>query len=258
MNADELLNALVNEWLSASSRGQKKTPEELCAQCPELLDLLKKRIAALESMEQFLDEPNRQVDNASTGPVAAEDDTPWASPAPTGSPRLFGAFEILRKEGGGGMGLVYLARHQKLGHTVALKVMRDDANPSAAQRFLVEARAMASLSHPNILPLYEFGEENGYPYFTMPFLPKGSLADERLTLTGDCRRIAALIERVARAIHHAHTHGVIHRDLKPANILLVNHRRPTRTHPFCRMAFAVRARVLEWVAVVAGPLCCWA
>jgi serine/threonine protein kinase len=119
------------------------------------------------------------------------------------------------------MGVVYEAVYVPLGRRVALKTVRDDALPGGEllARFWVEALSLARLRHPNIVQIYEVGECRGRPWFAMEFADGGSLKD-RLDGTpvssGRAGRIARIL---ARAVHHAHQHGVIHRDLKPANVL---------------------------------------
>jgi serine/threonine-protein kinase len=119
------------------------------------------------------------------------------------------------------MGIVYKARHRTLGRVVALKTMQADAlaRPELAERFDREARAAARLDHPHIVPIYEVGRHQGRPYYTMA-LADGSLAQHAGRFTADPRAAAGLMEKVARAVHHAHQHGILHRDLKPGNILL--------------------------------------
>jgi hypothetical protein len=104
---------------------------------------------------------------------------------------------------------------------VALKTMLADAlaRPELAERFDREARAAARLEHPHIVPIYEVGRHQGRPYYTMA-LAEGSLAQHAGRFMGDARAAVTLMEKVARAVHHAHERGILHRDLKPGNILL--------------------------------------
>ena len=94
------------------------------------------------------------------------------------------------------------------------------------ERFLIEARAVARLSHPHIVPIYEVGEHGGRPFFTMEFVAGGSLRERIDEFRGDQRAIARLMVTVARAVEHAHRRGILHRDLKPGNILLDERREP--------------------------------
>jgi tetratricopeptide (TPR) repeat protein/tRNA A-37 threonylcarbamoyl transferase component Bud32 len=145
-----------------------------------------------------------------------------------GRPVAIPDHEILGELGRGGMGVVYKARHRQLGRLVALKMVRVGALVGEADlaRFRAEAEAVARLQHPNIVQVYEVGEGQGLPYFSLEFCPGGSLA-ARLNGTPLPPLTAAQVaETLARAMHAAHEAGVVHRDLKPANVLLVPSQRP--------------------------------
>ncbi len=149
--------------------------------------------------------------------------------------RYFGDYELLGEIAEGGMGVVYYARQISLRRPVALKMIRSGelALPQEVQRFRTEAEAAANLDHPNIVPIYEIGENGGQQYFTMKLMEGGNLGD----LIAECgprnvawmRRTARLLATVARAVHHAHQRGVLHRDLKPTNILLDGNGEPHLT-----------------------------
>jgi serine/threonine protein kinase len=101
----------------------------------------------------------------------------------------FGPFELIEIIGGGGMGVVYKARELPLGRIVALKQLRTGViiQQSERERFMIEARAVAALDHPNIVPIYRFDIERGQPYYTMKYLAKGPLSRQRprIGLTDD-------------------------------------------------------------------------
>ena len=124
--------------------------------------------------------------------------------------------------GRGGMGVVYRARQSQLNRPVALKMILNSQFASQEQivRFLTEAQTCAALRHPGIVHIYEVGQHDGIPFFSMELLEDGTLADYVARQPVSPREAAALIDDLARAIHAAHVHGVVHRDLKPANILL--------------------------------------
>jgi len=134
-----------------------------------------------------------------------------------------GNYQILEEIGRGGMGVIYRARQRQSRRIVALKRVLSyhaDSRDSLA-RFRREAQAVASLDHPNILPIYEVSEsEDGLPFFSMKFAAGGSLVDIGRALRNDARQIVQLISKVTRAIQCAHSQGILHRDLKPGNILL--------------------------------------
>ncbi len=138
-------------------------------------------------------------------------------------PWRLGNYEILEQIGCGGMGVIYRARQRHSRRIVAVKRVlsyRADSH-GALQRFRREAQAVASLDHPNILPIYEVSEsEDGLPFFSMKFAEKGSLHENAASLRDKPRKCVQLMAKVARAVEYAHSRGVLHRDIKPGNILL--------------------------------------
>ncbi len=136
----------------------------------------------------------------------------------------FSDFVLFNEIGRGGMGVVYNAQQTKLDRAVALKILHSNFATAEAgyQRLRIEAEAAARLEHPNIVPVFEVGEHEGHPYLAMQLVEGESLA-ERIAQTGPNfkeKDAAALMEKIARAVYHAHQHGVLHRDLKPGNILI--------------------------------------
>ena len=149
------------------------------------------------------------------------DDVPPGSPA-TIRIRYFGDYELVEEIARGGMGVVYKARQVSLNRIVALKMILagDFSSAVTVQRFQTEAEAAARLAHPNIVPIYEIGTHEGQHYFSMRFVEGGTLTQALAGKKFESRRAAELMVKVARAVHHAHQHGILHRDLKPGNILL--------------------------------------
>ena len=133
-----------------------------------------------------------------------------------------GPFQVLRLLGRGGCGEVYLARDQRLGRKVALKVVHPEllGSEEAVERFVFEARATARFNHPHIVTIYEVGEHQGMPYVALEYLEGRSLREllreERPTLKETARIALAITE----ALITAHAEGILHRDLKPENIFL--------------------------------------
>ncbi len=134
----------------------------------------------------------------------------------------FDDYQILEKIGQGGMGLVYRAVQRSLNRLVAIKTINIAASfhPSLRARFQAEAELSAKLQHPNIVQIYGVGENDGVPFFSMELIQGPNLADAIAERPLDSPVAAKLVATLARAIHHAHSLGVVHRDLKPTNILL--------------------------------------
>jgi WD40 repeat protein/tRNA A-37 threonylcarbamoyl transferase component Bud32 len=142
--------------------------------------------------------------------------------------RFLGEYEILSEIARGGMGVVYRARQVKLGRIVALKVVRDPnlATDADFRRFQIEAEAVAQLDHPNIVPIYEVGQTDDQPYFSMKLIEGGSLSRHIDRLKDSPHEVCQIMLKVVRAVSFAHQHAIIHRDLKPSNILLDSHDEP--------------------------------
>src|SRR6266511_1511350 len=204
---------VVKKQLDKSVADVSENPAE-CAQCGAIIrldhgtcincllreGLEAKGEASRETFESILAEANVT-------------DTQW---------RL-GHYEILEEIGRGGMGVIYRARQQHSRRIVAVKrILAHEVNShETLMRFRREAEAVASLDHPNILPLYEVSEsEEGLPFFSMKYAPGGSLRTAAPALRAKPRECVRLLAKVARAIAYAHGKGVLHRDLQPGNILL--------------------------------------
>ncbi len=182
----------------------------------------------LEPTEAFLDHLSRSLPQASglhppsglhakpasAGLRSAAKEIPPLAAVP--------GYEILGELSRGGMGVVYKARQVGLNRLVALKMILAGAHASAADRarLRAEAEAVARLQHPNIVQIYDIGEHEGRPYFTMELIDGPTLAQACQGQPQPPRFAASLIETVARAIHCAHQQGILHRDLKPSNVLL--------------------------------------
>lgn len=141
---------------------------------------------------------------------------------------VVGDYQVVSELGRGGMGVVYKARHRKLNRLVALKMIlsgRHSSNESL-ERFIAEARAVAKLQHPGIVQIFDIGEHQGLPYFSLEFVEGKDLQKDLNGLPRAPKRCAEMVEQLANAMQYAHDHKILHRDLKPANILLDNDGRP--------------------------------
>jgi WD40 repeat protein/predicted Ser/Thr protein kinase len=142
--------------------------------------------------------------------------------------RRLGDFELLEEIARGGMGVVYRARQTSLRRLVAVKVLLAGqyADELARKRFRREAEAVASLNHPNIVSIYEVGEDAGQLYFAMELLEGRSLSDLTRDHPLGAREAARLVKAIAEPVHFAHERHVLHRDLKPSNVLVDSLGRP--------------------------------
>jgi serine/threonine-protein kinase len=135
--------------------------------------------------------------------------------------KRIGRYQVLQEIGRGGMATVYLTRDQFSGRRVAVKVLPPQFthDPRFRGWFKREARAIAALEHAYIVPVYDFGEEEGQPYIVMRYMPGGTLADRITHQPLALADAAPIIQRLAEGLDAAHRRGIVHRDLKPRNVL---------------------------------------
>ena len=201
-----------------------RTAEEVCRDCPELLSEVRQRWRAFRlvdgSLAEFFPDPET--------PPAAKAVAPLPDPADL--PQVPG-YRVEALLGRGGMGVVYRARHLRLNRAVALKMLLAGpcARPEELERFLRESQALAGLGHPNFVQVYDIGDVEGRPFFTMELVEGGNLADQTQGVPQPAHRSGALVATLAEAIHAAHQSGIVHRDLKPANIMLTRDGTPKVT-----------------------------
>jgi serine/threonine protein kinase len=150
-----------------------------------------------------------------------------AAEAPAAHSERVGRYEVLSPIGAGGMGVVYAARDPKLRRTVALKMLRPGAQENATdskmrERLLREARAMARLSHPNVLSVYDVGELNGQVFLAMELVEGATLTTWLRERRRSWREVLDVFVEAGRGLSAAHAAGLIHRDFKPDNVLVGN------------------------------------
>lgn len=236
-NPEGVLDLVYGEVLLREQLGEQPRLEEYLQRFPEYSAPLRRQFEIHEELEtgSLVSARLEQTPGPSVTPLVGRDAMPVVAPAEAtiqfvdeGAPgdkqalgRL-GDYVLLDELGRGGMGVVYKAYHTKLKRVAALKMILSGKHAGAGEltRFKAEAQAIARLQHPHIVQIFEVGEHDGQPFLALEFLEGGSLSRRLAAELPAPRQAAALMETLARAIHHAHTQGVIHRDLKPANILL--------------------------------------
>ena len=148
--------------------------------------------------------------------------TPSEPLSPAALAPHFPQLEILECLGRGGMGVVYKARQKALNRFVALKILAPErsTDPGFAERFTAEARTLASLNHPNIVTIHDFGESGGFYHLVMEYVDGVNLRQAMTAGRFTPEQALAIVPPVCEALQYAHDHGVVHRDIKPENLLL--------------------------------------
>lgn len=238
---DERLAELAGQLADALRTGGTPDVESLAAQHPDLVDDLRGLWAAMlvtDCVAAAVVRPGEQLSSAA-GQARQSQRTPGNEGATLGfdtasgfsgggTPNSLGDYQLLEELGRGGMGVVYKAWQHSLGRTVALKMLLQGATASAADlaRFRTEVESAAQLDHPTIVPIYEVGQHEGRPFFTMKLVDGTTLAERLVAGPLPGRDAARILVPICRAVHDAHQRGVLHRDLKPSNILIDGAGRP--------------------------------
>jgi tetratricopeptide (TPR) repeat protein len=216
MTDDSQIQQLLDELANSHA-----TPEEVCANCPELLPEVRDRWLQMRRLRADLDALFPPPEK--TGPDSPEEPASTrATLPPTASERYVLGDEIAR----GGMGVIYRATDTALSREVAVKVLQERFAPDSglARRFADEARIAAQLQHPGIPPVHDLGTlPDGRPFLAMKLI-KGQTLEKllhaRTDVSSDRGRFVAIFEQICQAIACAHAHNVIHRDLKPGNVMV--------------------------------------
>ncbi len=213
-NREEILELIVR-WEEARAQGQSPAPEELCRDCPDRLDEFRRQVEKLGRVD-WLNEPLE----VTTAPEIGQADTILPE---TDLPRtLADRYRLDTLIGVGGFGRVYKGFDTWLDRPVAVKVPKVDrpVGVEEVDQCRIEAKKVARLRHPNIVPVHDVGKDGGSCFIVSEWIEGENLAnrikDERLPH----RQAVRVIAEVADALGHAHAHGYVHRDIKPANILL--------------------------------------
>ena len=232
MDPDEQLALLLDEMLINAQHGRAVDVEQIARQHPDLAEELRSLWVAAILAEDFAT-ASFPVEQILADEQAAIRDLRRSagrslSRSAGGVPAGFGDFELLAEIGRGGMGVVYKVRQLSLDRVVALKmILRGDlASASDVARFRAEAESAARLEHPHIVSVYEVGEHDGRPFFSMQLIEGTTLSAKLANGPLLPHEAATLLIPVCRAIAHAHRCGVLHRDIKPSNILIDPDGRP--------------------------------
>lgn len=220
---DQRLAVLMSQLTDRLHHGEDLSLETICFQYPEFaLDL--RLLWGTMVVAQVAGRVDSEDAARSSG---SPDSGVWQLQLPVS----LGDYELLEELGHGGMGVVYRARQTNLGRDVAVKmILRGQlATAQDRRRFFVEAEATAKLNHPNIVPVYEVGEIEGRPYFSMQLIRGETLAAKIVDGPLSNREAARIMIPICRAVNYAHEQGILHRDIKPSNILIDESGRPRLT-----------------------------
>src|SRR5215510_1827584 len=185
-----------------------------CVDDPALREQVEGLLESFDEAGDFIEKPF--VDDS----LSSRANTPSPSESVIG--RKIGAYDILSLIGAGGMGEVYLARDARLDRQIALKLLpaQFTADPAQVQRFEREARAASALNHPNIITIYEIGQEDGMHFIATEFIEGCTLREIIANGKMQLGESLAIVAQIAGALAAAHAAGIVHRDIKPENVMI--------------------------------------
>jgi serine/threonine-protein kinase len=222
-NRDDRLAIVLDGVMKEQAAGRRVDFDAISKDHPDLVDEIRQLLAV-----------GQMIDFVHSKPSSAATIAP-SKPELPGTvlqlPATFGDYELLQEIGRGGMGVVYKALDKTLNRHVALKMILRGIHATTADlnRFNSEAKAAGGLTHPNIVPIYQVGAENGQAYFSMKYVAGRTLAALMADKPLHPREAARYMIAIARAVQHAHEKGILHRDLKPSNILIDENDQPLVT-----------------------------
>jgi serine/threonine protein kinase len=210
------LRDLLDRWEELRGQGKEPSVEELCHDAPHLAERLREWTRVLRSGD-WLDRPAEEVADETLGEAGA------LTAQEKDRHRTLGEYDLLEELGGGGMGRVFKALHRHMNRTVAVKLLPQSLVQSAesVERFRREIRALARLSHPNIVAVHDAGEADGTYFYVMDLVEGDDLA--RLVKEHGPLPVEKALDcilQAARGLEYAHAQRVVHRDVKPSNLIL--------------------------------------
>lgn len=222
LDRDQLLAELLAQLTARAQHGSGPTIDDLAQQHPDVADELRELWATAQFADDFGGSSRLELFPETLAPHRAPETPLEPENHSTSRSNCIGDYELLEKIGEGGMGIVFTARQRSLDRVVALKMIQRGALASESDvlRFRGEAAAAAQLEHPHIVSVYDVGEHDGQPFFSMKLISGTTLARRLADGPLPPREAAALLLPVCRAIAYAHSQGIVHRDLKPSNILI--------------------------------------
>jgi serine/threonine protein kinase/dienelactone hydrolase len=223
-NRNQLAETIFGAALDLPPGDRAAFLKSACAGAPDLREEIDSLLADFDRMGSFLGEPALGGSPSPRNPddSGADSRPKIEGPAALPSGAMFGRYCVMERIGFGGMGSVYRARDERLGRTVAVKILTPGVLGGEAERrrFHMEAKALGRLSHAHIATVYDVGQQDGVDYIVMECVPGETLADRLEAGPLSVQHAAEIALQVAQALEEAHEQGIVHRDLKPANIMI--------------------------------------